>query len=72
MAPAEPKNRGDGSRPLDEERLLTGWRAQAHEIIYEADTPAGRTFDVARVPAEPSAEGRRSDVGASVCPPHLN
>jgi len=24
----------------------SGWRARAHEIIYEADTPAGKTFDV--------------------------
>ncbi|TDN81597.1 voltage-gated potassium channel [Salegentibacter sp. 24] len=25
----------------------TGWKAQIHEIIYEADTPAGKFFDVA-------------------------
>ena len=25
---------------------LTGWRATCHEIIYEADTPAGRLFDL--------------------------
>jgi voltage-gated potassium channel len=25
---------------------LTGWRARAHEVIYESDTPAGRAFDV--------------------------
>ena len=24
----------------------TGWRARLHEIIFEADTPAGRTFDI--------------------------
>ena len=25
---------------------LSGWRLRAHEIIYEADTPAGKAFDV--------------------------
>lgn len=25
---------------------LTGWRAKWHEIIFEADTPAGKAFDV--------------------------
>lgn len=25
---------------------LAGWRRRLHEIIYEADTPAGKTFDV--------------------------
>ena len=24
---------------------LTGWRARLHEIIFEADTPAGKAFD---------------------------
>ncbi len=28
---------------------LTGWRARGHEIIYEADTPAGKAFDVALI-----------------------
>ncbi len=28
---------------------LHGWRAKAHEIIFEADTPAGRTFDIALI-----------------------
>jgi voltage-gated potassium channel len=27
--------------------VLSGWRARGHEIIYEADTPAGKLFDVA-------------------------
>lgn len=26
---------------------LVGWRRRAHEIIFEADTPAGRLFDIA-------------------------
>lgn len=26
-----------------------GWRARAHEIIFEADTPAGKAFDVALI-----------------------
>ena len=28
---------------------LQGWRAKAHEIIFEADTPAGKLFDVALI-----------------------
>lgn len=36
----------DGSRREGEERLLTGWRARAQEIIYESDTPSGKAFDV--------------------------
>lgn len=35
---------GDESR--GEEQRLQGWRAQAQEIIYESDTPAGKAFDV--------------------------
>ena len=33
---------------LDDEKLsgLTGWRLTLHEIIYEADTPAGKLFDI--------------------------
>ncbi len=27
----------------------TGWRARAHEIIYESDTPGGKAFDVALI-----------------------
>lgn len=34
----------DGN-PGDRE-ALSGWRARAHEIIYESDTPAGKAFDV--------------------------
>ena len=30
----------------DNARTLTGWRARGHEIIFEADTPAGKAFDV--------------------------
>jgi voltage-gated potassium channel len=26
---------------------MPGWRARLHEVIYEADTPAGKAFDVA-------------------------
>jgi voltage-gated potassium channel len=32
---------------MSRDRRLTGWRFRMHEIIFEADTPAGRTFDVA-------------------------
>ena len=28
---------------------LRGWRAKAHEIIFEADTPVGKAFDVALI-----------------------
>ena len=28
---------------------LRGWRARVHEIVYEADTPAGKAFDVTLV-----------------------
>jgi len=28
------------------EKTLTGWRAKAHEIIFESDTPLGKTFDL--------------------------
>ena len=30
----------------DDARTLKGWRARGHEIIFEADTPAGKAFDV--------------------------
>ena len=33
----------------DQPGHLTGWRAKAHEIIFEADTPAGKTFDIALI-----------------------
>lgn len=33
----------------DPSRHLTGWRARAHEIIFEADTPAGKAFDIALI-----------------------
>ena len=34
-----------------ESRGLHGWRATLHEVIFEADTPAGRAFDVALIAA---------------------
>ena len=39
-----------GSEP-DDGTKLTGWRASVHEVIYEADTPAGKAFDVALIAA---------------------
>jgi len=30
----------------EHEVALTGWRATAHEVIFESDTPAGKAFDV--------------------------
>ncbi len=37
--------------PLPGDAPLRGWRARLHEIIYEADTPAGKAFDVALIAA---------------------
>ena len=31
----------------DNENELTGWRKHLHEVIFEADTPAGKVFDIA-------------------------
>jgi len=31
---------------MNREKRLTGWRARGHEIIFEADTKAGKAFDV--------------------------
>jgi voltage-gated potassium channel len=33
----------------DPQGHLRGWRAKAHEIIFEADTPAGKAFDIALI-----------------------
>ena len=35
--------------PADPDTPSTPWRARLHEIIYEADTPAGKAFDVALI-----------------------
>lgn len=32
--------------PQESPAPLTGWRARGHEVIFEAETPAGRAFDV--------------------------
>ncbi len=40
--------RKDYSEDADKDNL-TGWRARVHEIVYEADTRAGKLFDVALV-----------------------
>jgi voltage-gated potassium channel len=37
---------GTPSSPRRPDQRLTGWRARGHEIIYESDTPAGKTFDL--------------------------
>ncbi len=29
-----------------EEKTYSGWRSKLHEVIYEADTPAGKLFDI--------------------------
>jgi len=31
---------------LEEQKVQSGWRHRLHEIIYEADTPAGKFFDI--------------------------
>ncbi|MEZ0482954.1 ion transporter [Fibrella aquatica] len=35
--------------PEKPEQPLTGWRARLHEIIFEADTAAGKAFDIALI-----------------------
>lgn len=35
--------------PIETKKPATPWRARLHEIIFEADTPAGRFFDVALI-----------------------
>jgi voltage-gated potassium channel len=32
--------------PIPRKKPLRPWRARLHEIIFEADTPAGKTFDI--------------------------
>jgi voltage-gated potassium channel len=39
------------TRPDDRPGSEAPWRARLHEIIFEADTPAGRAFDVALIGA---------------------
>jgi len=37
----------DSARMADQDlRPLKGWRARAHEVIFEADTPFGKAFDI--------------------------
>ncbi len=36
---------------LASKSVLTGWRARLHQVIYEADTPAGKLFDAALISA---------------------
>jgi len=37
------------SVPIETKKPATPWRARLHEIIFEADTPAGRFFDIALI-----------------------
>jgi voltage-gated potassium channel len=37
-------------QPTNQE-TLRGWRAKGHEVIFESDTPAGKTFDVVLIGA---------------------
>lgn len=37
--------------PSSDKRVLSGWRARLHEIIYETDTAAGRLFDASLIAA---------------------
>ncbi len=34
---------------MRKKEALTGWRYRLHEIIFEADTPAGKAFDIALI-----------------------
>ncbi len=36
---------------LTDDHRLAAWRERMHEVIFEADTPAGRTFDIALLAA---------------------
>ncbi|NKB71727.1 MAG: ion transporter [Candidatus Latescibacteria bacterium] len=38
-----------GRTNQQEDRPLAGWRFRLHELIYEADTPTGKAFDVALI-----------------------
>jgi len=38
-------------QPRPEDPPLSNWRARLHEIIFEADTPLGKSFDVALIAA---------------------
>ena len=31
---------------MQDKVILSGWRKRVHEIIFEADTPVGKLFDV--------------------------
>ena len=31
---------------MTEEKAHSGWKHKLHEVIYEADTPAGKFFDI--------------------------
>ena len=42
MTPKQSQNPKDTPTPSSE----SGWRAQLHEVIFEADTPMGKAFDV--------------------------
>ena len=46
--PERPRSTKRAWSPTAAERpaVLTGWRHRLHEFIYEADTPAGRWFDI--------------------------
>lgn len=35
--------------PVEKKKPDAAWRARLHEVIFEADTPAGRAFDVALI-----------------------
>ena len=34
------------NNPIRAQHVTTGWREKWYEIIFEADTPAGKLFDV--------------------------
>ena len=45
MSETSPSEQFPGSRQKSG-RTLSGWRLRLHEIIFEADTPAGKLFDI--------------------------
>ena len=44
--PPPPPASVEAAAARDHGRPLAGWRLRAHTIVFEADTPAGRLFDV--------------------------
>ena len=52
---------------MKETGARNGWRLKLHEVIFEADTPAGKWFDDYRLWFHRSSDGNcNGGIGASV------